>query len=144
MTFKQGESGNPNGRPKGIVDKRTQLRALLQPHADDLIEKLVERAKLGDSWAMKLCIDRLIPPAKADQALIFDLPDGSLEAPDNMLKITNGITQAVASGLLTIEEAEKFAEFLDRQRTAIRDAEFKKNMVNIFFKFIINCLELCK
>lgn len=59
---------------------------------------------------MKLCNDRFIPPAKADQALIFDLPDGSLEVLDNMLKITNDITQAVVSDSLTIEEAEKFAE----------------------------------
>ena len=28
MTFKTGQSGNPDGRPKGIVDKRTQLRSL--------------------------------------------------------------------------------------------------------------------
>ena len=72
MTFKTGQSGNPGGRPKGIVDKRTQLRSLIQPHAEDLVNKLVERAKLGDSWAMKLCIDRLIPPMKKDDAIFFD------------------------------------------------------------------------
>jgi len=46
MTFKTGQSGNPVGRPKGIIDKRAQLRSLIQPHAEDLVNKLVEQAKL--------------------------------------------------------------------------------------------------
>lgn len=126
MTFKAGESGNPSGRPKGISDKRTQLRALLQPYAEDLIEKLVERAKLGDPWAMKLCIDRLIPPIKSDDSINFDLPQGALESPDNVLKIANMITHAVASGQLSISDAEKFTGFLDNQRRVIKNAEWKK------------------
>jgi hypothetical protein len=44
MVFKRGRSGNPNGRPKGIVDRRTALRELLAPHAQALIEKTVELA----------------------------------------------------------------------------------------------------
>lgn len=48
MTFKPAESGNPAGRPKGIVDKRRQLCSLLQLHAEELIKELVEQAKLGE------------------------------------------------------------------------------------------------
>ena len=128
MTFKPGESGNLVGRPKGITDKRVKLRELLQPHAQELIDKLVERAKLGDSWAMKLCIDRLIPPAKPDDTLLFELPYGWLDSPDNMLQITENITQAVASGVMSITEANKFTDFLKEQRRAIDDAEFEKNL----------------
>src|SRR5215212_6533043 len=91
---------------EGIVDKRTQLRSLIQPHAEDLVNKLVERAKLGDSWAMKLCIDRLIPPLKRDDAVFFDLPEGELSSPENMLKIAEKMTHAVASGQLSVAEAE--------------------------------------
>lgn len=126
MTFKSGKSGNPNGRPKGVIDKRTQLRSLLQPHAEDLVNKLIERAKLGDSWAMKLCIDRLIPPIKKDDSICFDLPEGDLGAPENMLKIVQSMTQSVASGQLSVAEAEKFSEFLNHQRKTIKDAEWKQ------------------
>jgi hypothetical protein len=38
MPFDKGQSGNPNGRPKGIPDKRVELRELLKPHAKVLIE----------------------------------------------------------------------------------------------------------
>lgn len=126
MTFKTGQSGNPGGRPKGIADKRTQLRSLLQPHAEDLINKLIERAKLGDSWAMKLCIDRLIPPIKKDDAIFFDLPEGKLSSPENMLKIVEEITYAVASGQLSVSEAERFSDFLNHQRKIIKGAEWKQ------------------
>ena len=37
--------------------------------------------------------------------------------------IAEGITQAVASGQLSISEAEKFTHFLDSQRRIIKDAE---------------------
>ena len=39
------KSGDPNGQPKGIKDKRSQLRELLAPHAQALIDKVVELAK---------------------------------------------------------------------------------------------------
>ena len=60
--FKPGISGNPKGRPKGARDKRTELRSLLEPHAKDLVEKVVELAKGGDTTAIRLCLERLIPP----------------------------------------------------------------------------------
>ena len=35
MTFQSGQSGNPSGRPKGIIDKRAKLREKLESHADE-------------------------------------------------------------------------------------------------------------
>jgi len=59
--FTKGKSGNPTGRPKGVIDKRTALNGLLMPHAESLIKKVVELALLGDTQALRLCLDRLIP-----------------------------------------------------------------------------------
>ena len=73
MTFKNGESGNPNGRPKGAISKRTQLSKLLEPHAEELINKVVELAKAGDINALRLCFERLIPKPK-EEAIEVDLP----------------------------------------------------------------------
>ncbi len=64
MRFKKGQSGNPNGRPLGCLNKRTQLAALLEPHAEALISKAVELALGGDTNALRLCIERLLPKAQ--------------------------------------------------------------------------------
>jgi len=126
VTFQPGQSGNPNGRPKGIIDKRIELRELLQSHAKDLIEKLIEDAKDGEPSALRLCIERLLPRIKPENGINFQLPEGGIETGDNMQQITNGITDAVASGQMTIDEAEKFNEFLKRQRWNLEEAERKK------------------
>ncbi len=65
MKFKKGNSGNPAGKPKGAKDKRTELRALFQPHAKDLIDKAVTLALKGDPAALRLCLERLVSPIKA-------------------------------------------------------------------------------
>jgi len=123
MTFKQGESGNPAGRPKGIIDKRTKLREKLESHADEVIASLVSRAKAGDTGALKLCIERLIPPIKSDEGIVFELPDGRLDMGNNMLQIAYDLTQAVALGRLTFEEAFKFSNFINHQCRLIKSAE---------------------
>jgi len=70
--FEQGVSGNPAGRPVGVQDKRTALRKLFEPHQDALIEKVVSMAKEGDTAAMRLCLERLIPPFKSEsQPIVF-------------------------------------------------------------------------
>ena len=65
MKYEKGRSGNPNGRPAGVQDRRVALRELLVPHAKELVAKVVEMAKAGDAAALRICIDRLIPPVKA-------------------------------------------------------------------------------
>ncbi len=123
MTFQPGQSGNLNGRPKGIVDKRAKLRSLLEVHADEIIEKLATLAKIGDPTALRLCIERLLPRINPDVGIHLDLPEGRLDKGDNMLQIALGITQAVASGQMTMEDAFKFNNFINNQRRHIRDAE---------------------
>lgn len=125
MTFEKGQSGNPSGRPKGITDKRAQLRELINTNAEQLVEKLVEKAKAGDLTALRLCVERLIPRVKPDLGICFDMPEGRIDTGDNMLAIANNITQAVASGQMTIDEASDLRGFLRQQRYLVNEAERK-------------------
>ena len=93
--FPKGQSGNPSGRPKGIPDRRTELRRLLEPHASELVQKLVELAKAGDTTALRICIDRLIPPLRAS--------DASIKRPGLLGSLTdqgNAVMAAIGSGNL--------------------------------------------
>jgi hypothetical protein len=77
--FTKGQSGNPAGRPKGTKDKRNELRALLEPHSEELTSKLVNEALGGNMSAMKLCIDRLIPTVRpVDSPIQINALTGSL------------------------------------------------------------------
>ncbi len=126
MTFQKGKSGNPAGRPKGVIDKRVQLRVLLEDHAEEIITKLIQMAKLGDPSALRLCVDRLLPKSRLENCFSFDLPQGKLDDYDNILRIAEDVTRAVVSGQLTIEEAQKFSGFLLAQRNRISTAEENK------------------
>src|SRR5687768_8991221 len=98
--FEPGNSGNPAGRPPGIRDRRQAMRDKLASHADELIAKVVELAKEGDSAALRICIERLIPPAKAKDDPV-ELPQMSGALAD----CGQAVLTALAEGRLTPEEA---------------------------------------
>lgn len=100
MPFSPGKSGNPNGRPKGIRDRRTSLRDLLEPHAPGLVAKAVELALAGDSAALRMCLDRLIPPAKAKDEPV-SLPPIS----DSLADTGRSVLDALARGQIGPDDA---------------------------------------
>ena len=72
--FNRGTSGNPSGRPTGSRNKATSLlEELLEGEGKQLIQKAIELALAGDTHALRLCLDRLVPPRK-DRLVHFDLP----------------------------------------------------------------------
>lgn len=95
MAFKQGKSGNPAGRPKGTNDRRTEWRAALEPHGQELMEKALELALDGDAQALRMCLDRLAPPYRpAAEPVAFKLAGVSLTSK------AESILAAVATGKL--------------------------------------------
>jgi hypothetical protein len=76
-TFKPGISGNPSGKPKGSLNKRTQLATLIESRAEELINKTIELALVGDTVALRLCVERLIPKI-TDKAATVVMPDLSV------------------------------------------------------------------
>jgi len=90
--FKPGQSGNPAGRPKGsgLVG---QLRQQLSDAAPDIVAKLIESAKAGDSTAMRVVLEKLIPNQKPQlPPLAISIPDGSL------LERANAVLDAAIKG----------------------------------------------
>ena len=62
----KGKSLNPNGRPKGSVNKYTALsRELMSTKGPEIVEKVIEMALEGDRTCLKMCMDRILPTTKA-------------------------------------------------------------------------------
>ncbi len=110
MAFEPGQSGNPDGRPPGIRDKRTAMRELLVPHADALVAKAVEMALAGDCTALRICIDRLIPPVKAKDDPV-SVPGLAASLADS----GRAVLEALAGEKLTPEEAQTILQGIATQ-----------------------------
>jgi len=126
--FKKGQSGNPAGRPKGIKDRRVALRQLLSPFAGDLIAKAVGLALDGDTQALRICLDRIIPHAKEDP-IEMKLP--KIEGPEDCSKAQAAILSAVAEGELLPSEGQAMSNLIEAQRKAYETTELAKRLAAI-------------
>lgn len=109
--FKPGQSGNPRGRPKG-ASKSEKVRALLQPHAKELVKIAVDKALKGDMAALKLCLERILPPLKA-QAPAVEIP--ALKDAEGLSQMGEAIIQAAAAGKIAPDTASALLSALSAQ-----------------------------
>src|SRR5205823_6619195 len=70
----KGTSGNPAGLKTGSRHKATLFaESLLKGQSQGLIAKVVELGLGGDTAALKICMDRLLPPVR-ERPCTFKLP----------------------------------------------------------------------
>lgn len=105
--FQKGKSGNPEGRREGSRNKATiAAQALLDGEAEALTRKAVELALTGDSQALRLCLERLLP-VRRERPVSLELP--KVEGAADLPNITASILEAVSSGDLTPGEGATLA-----------------------------------
>jgi F0F1-type ATP synthase gamma subunit len=108
MRFQKGESGNPTGRPRGVLNHATLLaQELLAARVESIAGKLIELAEGGDMRAIRVCMERLMPVIK-DQPIAMELPP--IEKPADSVAAAAAIAAAVAAGELTAAEAARLAK----------------------------------
>jgi len=101
--FEPGQSGNPSGRPKGARNKTTLLvEALLDGQSEAITRKLLEKAVQGDMTAIRLCLERLLPPTH-DRPVAFDLPP--IENATDARAASSAVLAACSAGVLSPGEA---------------------------------------
>ena len=124
--FARGTSGNPAGRPKGSRNHATLLmEALLEGEAHELTRKAIDLAMAGDTQALRLCLDRLMPPGK-DRLVHFDLPPiGDLEdVPLGMVSIMT----AISEGKITPQEGEVISRILAEQAKVMTTQDVERRL----------------
>lgn len=61
----KGQSGNPKGRPPGVLDKRTKVTQALADDAPAVARVVIDAALEGDMQAAGIVLSRIAPPLKA-------------------------------------------------------------------------------
>lgn len=124
--FAKGRSGNPRGRPAGSRNKTTIAAALLlEGQSEALTQKAVELALSGDPSAMRLCLDRILPPCR-ERAVEFALP--SIESAADIAPAMKAVTAALARGIITPGEGEAIARIVDTFVRAIETSDFERRL----------------
>ena len=124
--FKPGQSGNPKGKPMGARHKATlAAEELLDGEAEALTRKAVDLALGGDTTALRLCLERILPPRKG-RPIVFTLPNvtnsGDLRA------AALAILGAVSEGDISPEEAAAVAPLIEGARKAMETDELSRRL----------------
>ncbi len=127
MVFKKGESGNPQGRPVGTRNKTTLAAlSLIEDEGEQLARKAVELALDGDLPALKLCMDRLLPPAKERPLEAFSLPQ--LNDQRSVLDALDTIANKLSQGELLPAEATSICKVLEQYRKHFETTELAERL----------------
>jgi hypothetical protein len=129
MPFKKGKSGNPAGRPVGARHRTTvAMEQLLDGEADTIVRKAIEMAKGGDGLALRLCLDRIIPPRK-DRPIFFEVP--AITTAADALKAIGAVVEAVAEGKITPTEAAELSKLIDGYVRSLEATELERRISDL-------------
>jgi Family of unknown function (DUF5681) len=121
-----GQSGNPRGTRTGSKHKATLFaESLLSGEAEGLVRKVVELAKAGDVGALKICMDRLLPPLKS-RPVNFKLP--TLRTTSDALAALTALVEGMSSGQLLAEEVEPLAATILAFIKAVETAQLEDRL----------------
>src|SRR6516162_1404306 len=137
--FEKGRSGNPGGRRRGSRNKATlAAAALLEGEAEALTRKAVEMALDGDPTAMRLCMERVLPPCR-ERTVEFSLPlieeaaTGETAGPSthDVARAMDAVIVALADGEITPGEAETIAGVVNTFVRAIETTKKSGSRLNL-------------
>ena len=124
--FQKGQSGNPDGRPNGSRNATTlALETLLDGQATALTQKAIDVALTGDIPALRLCLDRILPPRK-DSPVAFDLPE--MKTLNDAVPAMGALVKAVGQGDLTPTEAGELTKMVQAFAKIIETAELEERV----------------
>jgi Family of unknown function (DUF5681) len=124
--FQKGKSGNPEGRPKGTRNATTlALEILLDGQATALTQKAIDLALDGDMAAIRLCLDRILPPRK-DRPVTFTLPP--INSAQDAAATVSAVLAAVASGEITPADAGGISRLIESYVKAFETAELAERL----------------
>jgi hypothetical protein len=106
------------GRPKGSRNRATVLaEQLLEDDIEDVVKAIIGAAKEGNTNAMKLVIERIVPPQTARRVTFPMKPINSV---DDIAEAFAGLWESCSEGGITPEEAAMLGKLLEQHKDVIQ------------------------
>ena len=106
-TFSKGNTG----RPKGARNLKTvAIKSLLEGQAEALTQTAISKALKGDTVALRLCMDRIMPQRR-DNYINLDLP--KISKPKDLIEAAGCVIKSVQTGNLTPSDGSKVMSLLE-------------------------------
>lgn len=130
MTFKFGESGNPDGRPKGSGHRQQLFKSLVEPYQNALIDTAVKLALAGNEPMLRLFLERMLPAKPTDDAITMAMSKGAKYA-EELLAHGESILQAIYRGEMTPNQGSSLLSCVEAQRKHIETTELAQRLAEI-------------
>ena len=115
-----------SGRPKGARNKKTlAIESLLEGQAEALTQTAISKALDGDSMALRLCMERIVPAPK-DIPVSFTLPEMNTALDASQAAVS--LLTAVSEGYLTPIEATRVMGLIDSYRRTLELTEIEERL----------------
>jgi hypothetical protein len=102
------------------------VEASLDGEAKAIARKVVEKALEGDMAALRLCLERLLPPRR-DRALAFELP--KIASVNDLAIASSAILEACAAGTLSPGLATEVMSLIAAHGRVLEMAEIEARLV---------------
>ena len=122
--FIKGQSGNPQGRPKGS-GLSAQLRAAIEQDAPSIMKAMIEQAKAGDMQAAKALLDRVLPALKPESQAIH-LPE--LVAAGTMAEKARAAIDAAGAGAVSPSAASDLVAAIAGLARVVETTELQQRL----------------
>ena len=104
------------------------MEALFEEGAEELISKAKSMALAGDTAAMRLCLERIVP-ARRDRLVHLDLPP--IRSAKEISAAMSTVIQAVGEGQITPAEGEIMANLLAAQSQIVMAEELESRLEKV-------------
>jgi hypothetical protein len=123
------QKGNP-GRPVGAKNKKpAYLRNLVLAEGDELMKTLLEKAKEGEPFALRLAIEIIMGTRQERLLPGLDLPP--IKSAADGPRVLAAIFKAVGAGLISPAEGEALSGLVDRTINAFAARDVEQRITSI-------------
>jgi hypothetical protein len=122
------EPGNKfgRGRPKGSRTRDTApAKKLLEEYTPHLTRKLIALALEGNGSALRICMERIMPPPR-DACVPITLP--KIKSAEDVASAAEKVTKGIGNGVLSPSEGETIMNILESQSRVIENAGTEKRV----------------